>query len=202
MDKVRSAAEPPLRLGILGGTFDPIHEGHLHIAREAFQALKLHKILLIPANLSPFKLSDELTPAFHRLEMVKRAAAGDPALEVSDLDIKRGGVSYMVDTLQVLQELYPPETLFFLILGADAFLYFDSWKDAAGLRRRCTVAVAGRPDYSLETSRDVVRITKEMLPFSATEIRQGLRSNPVICPKGLAEGVFRYIQMNSLYSKG
>jgi len=198
VDKVRSAAEP-LRLGILGGTFDPIHEGHLHIAREAFYALKLHKVLLIPANLSPFKLSDELTPAFHRLEMVKRAPAGDPALEVSDLDIKRGGTSYMIDTLQELRKLYPPSTLFFLILGADAFLYFDGWKDAKGLKQHCTVAVAGRPDYSLEASRDVVQITKEMLPYSATEIRKELRSDPTVRPKGLPRDVFEYIRKNSLY---
>lgn len=202
MDKVKSAAELPLRLGILGGTFDPIHEGHLHIAREAFHALKLHKVLLIPANLSPFKLSDELTPAFHRLEMVKRAAAGDPTLEVSDLDIKRGGTSYMIDTLHALRKVYPPSALFFLILGADAFLYFDSWKDAEGLKRCCTVAVAGRPDYSLETSRDIAPITKEMLPFSATEIRKELRSNPAVRPKGLPEGVFEYIRKNGFYLKG
>ena len=186
-----------MRIGILGGSFDPVHEGHLHIAKKAIDSLKLSKVLFIPANLSPFKLTEDLAPAPHRLEMVRLAVAGQSLLEVSDVDIKRGGVSYTVETLRQLKTIYPPETLFFLIMGGDTFAQLDSWKNAQEIKDACEIAVAVRPNYSLKASPKISLITQETLPYSSTEIRRDLGTGKT--PAGLPLAVLSYIQNHNLY---
>jgi nicotinate-nucleotide adenylyltransferase len=198
VEKVKSESKGPLGIGILGGTFDPIHEGHLHIAREALNTLKLDKVLFIPANLSPFKLSDDLTPAPHRLQMVNLAVMGCPLLEVSDIDIRRGGVSYTIDTLRALKPLYPAGTVFYLIMGADAFSQMQDWKEGEKITDYCKVAVAARPSHPLKPSSDCVLITQKILPYSSTEIRRHLEGDKL--PPGLLPSVARYIQEHHLYS--
>jgi nicotinate-nucleotide adenylyltransferase len=186
-----------VRIGILGGTFDPIHEGHLHIAREAIRVLKLDKVLFIPVNTSPFKQSEDSAPSHHRLAMTKLAVHDIPQAEVSELEITRGGFSYTIDTLRELKRLYPAGTVFYFLVGADTFSQMASWNEAEKFKDYCQVAVATRPNCTAPLPKNVRLITSEMIPLSSTEIRAELKKG--LSPHGVPEAVLDYIRKNHLY---
>lgn len=142
------AARP---LGILGGTFDPVHHGHLRLAEEAADACGLERVLLIPAALPNLRDAPS-TPALHRLEMAKLAARGNARLAVDDRELKREGMSYTVDTLLALRSELGAALPVCLILGADAFLRLPRWSRWRQLFDLCHVAVATRPGYDLDAS--------------------------------------------------
>jgi nicotinate-nucleotide adenylyltransferase len=133
-----------MKIGILGGTFNPIHLAHLRIAEEARDHLQLDKVLFIPTATPPHKqLAGEL--AFeHRLQMTHLAVADNPFFSVSDLEGKRGGVSYLIDTLRQLRELFPKDRLFF-IMGSDSFAEISSWRDYREFFAICSMIVVQRP---------------------------------------------------------
>ncbi|MBC7298866.1 MAG: nicotinate (nicotinamide) nucleotide adenylyltransferase, partial [Demequina sp.] len=116
------------RIGVLGGTFDPIHVGHLAVASEVWHALNLDRVLLVPALRQPLKDSEGQATAQQRLEMCRLAVAADDRIEVSDVDIVRGDVTYTVDTLTDLAATYPGAELFF-IAGADAISQLSEWRE-------------------------------------------------------------------------
>lgn len=136
-----------LRVGIFGGTFNPIHRGHLAIAEEVRKAVGLDRILLIPAGRPPHKTGQMIPSAKHRLEMVRLAVRGHPDLGVSDLEVRRRGKSYTIDTVKTLERNYPQGTEFFLILGLDAFLDFSTWRSPDELKARCHLVVVSRPGF-------------------------------------------------------
>lgn len=136
-----------MKIGIFGGTFNPIHQGHLAIAEEVSKALELDRVLLIPANHPPHKPGGGIVAAAHRLEMVRLAVEGRPELEACDLEIHRPGHSYTIDTLKSLEQEFPPDTEFFLIMGLDAFLEFPSWREEETIRGRCHIVVVSRPGF-------------------------------------------------------
>ncbi|MBI2880250.1 MAG: nicotinate-nucleotide adenylyltransferase [Candidatus Tectomicrobia bacterium] len=140
----------PLRIGILGGTFNPVHMGHLVAAEEVGKDFDLEKVLLIPTNQPPLKEHEGVISAEHRLRMVTLAAAHNPRLEARDLEIRRGGVSYTVDTLRALTEEFGPAAEFFFILGQDAFRSIGSWRDAPELFRMTHFVVVRRPTLSVD----------------------------------------------------
>jgi len=142
-----------VKLGVLGGTFDPIHLAHLRLCEELREALALDRVVLVPAGDPPLK--PRVTPARHRLEMVRRAIAANPGLEVDDLELQRPGPSYTVDTLAELRARHPGTELWFL-LGADALADLASWHEPARLLSSANFAVATRPGYS--------RPLRELLP--------------------------------------
>ncbi len=117
-----------MRIGILGGTFDPIHLGHLRTAEEVGQKLDLEKVYLIPSSSPPHKPNDPIAPFHHRLAMVRVAAQSAPLLEVLDLEGRRSGFSYSIETLKALNRMFSPEPELFFILGTDAFLEIETWK--------------------------------------------------------------------------
>lgn len=122
-----------MKIGILGGTFDPIHFGHLRTAEEIGQKLDLEKVYLIPSSAPPHKPNDPIAPFHHRLAMVRMAAEGTPLLEALDLEGKRPGHSYSIETLKELNEMFSPEPDLFFILGTDAFLEIETWKEYQSL---------------------------------------------------------------------
>ena len=123
-----------MRTGIFGGTFNPIHLAHLRIAEEAREACGLDRVLFLPAALPPHKQSATDTPFKHRLAMVAAAVADHPGFIASDLEAQRTGASYSVDTLEALQQLYPDDSLYFII-GLDSFCDIASWKNyLSGIR--------------------------------------------------------------------
>jgi len=134
------------RLGILGGTFNPIHYGHLSAAEEVRDRLKLDRILFIPSNLPPHKYEEEVPSAVQRLEMVRLATTGNPFFEPSEIEIKRGGRSYTIDTVEALRKVFPGTELFF-ITGLDSFLEIQTWHQWERLLTLCNFVVISRPGY-------------------------------------------------------
>jgi nicotinate-nucleotide adenylyltransferase len=134
------------RIGILGGTFNPIHNGHLAAAEEVRLRLNLDQILFIPSSLPPHKLDEVVPPAAERMEMVRLAIAGNAHFAASDIELQRGGKSYTIDTIKALRGSWPEAELYF-ITGLDSFLdiqVWHRWQDLLGL---CHFVVIARPGY-------------------------------------------------------
>ena len=145
------------RVGLLGGTFDPVHNGHLDLAAETAQIFNLQKVFFIPVSRSPHKLDCLLTSSSHRVAMLKLALEQEATFSIDPLEIKKGGVSYTIDTLSCLKEQHPDWDLF-LILGADAFLLMDTWKSSANILKLCHILVGTRPGVKLEISMELGRV--------------------------------------------
>ena len=126
-----------MRLGLLGGSFNPVHNGHLAIARQTREALGLDQILFIPTSHPPHKPNGSLAPAQDRYEMVRLAIASDPTFAISDVEIRRPGKSYSIDTIRLLQQDYGAQTQLFFLIGLDAFLDFPSWREPQTLLKLC-----------------------------------------------------------------
>ena len=139
-----SAPCPCLRLGVLGGTFDPPHYGHLALAEAARVQLRLDRVLFVPAGQPPHKPDRPITPAHHRVAMVEAAIADNPAFALSRVDLDRPGPHYTVEMLALLRREYPDAELFFL-MGGDSLAEFPTWRDPAGIVRQARLAVMRRP---------------------------------------------------------
>lgn len=137
------------RVGVLGGTFDPVHNGHLGMASEARKYFDLNRVLFVPANISPHKQQRTITPPHHRVEMLRLGIQSEPAFAISEIEIERAGVSYTIDTLGTLEALHPSAELF-LILGVDTVKEMGSWKDPRRLLERYHILVGTRPGHELE----------------------------------------------------
>jgi nicotinate-nucleotide adenylyltransferase len=139
-----------LRLGVLGGTFDPIHLGHLRLAEEVGEKFSLDKVYLIPAASPPHKGGKTVTPFHHRFEMTKLAVEGSPLLVALDLEARRQGLSYSIETLKEFHRLYPSRLDLFFILGTDAFQEIETWKDYKKLFDYAHFLVVRRPGMPAE----------------------------------------------------
>ena len=133
-------------IGVMGGTFDPIHIGHLAIAEEAREALQLDRVVFVPAGVPPHKPSGSVTPVEHRLAMVEAAVFDNPDFEVSTIEIDRPGPSYTVDTVEALAREHPG-TLLHLILSAETFAELPTWHEPDRLFEAARVAVVPREGY-------------------------------------------------------
>jgi nicotinate-nucleotide adenylyltransferase len=137
------------RVGILGGTFDPIHCGHVDLGVAAQRALGLTRVLVVPASAPPHRFPP-LASAFHRFAMVAQAAAGRPGWRASALEVQRGGTSYTSQTLQQLHEFGYSHSELFFILGGDAFTDIEAWRDYPQLLDRANFAVVSRPGFQID----------------------------------------------------
>jgi nicotinate-nucleotide adenylyltransferase len=169
----------PARIGVFGGTFDPIHRGHVQVADECASALDLDVVLMIPSFRPPHRPQPQASPA-DRLAMVRLAVEGHPRLQASDIEVNRGGVSYTVDTIRALVAESPSAELT-LLLGWDAAREFGEWHDAAEIARLARVAVFNRSGAGAASSGDLavlglpadavyVEVSSPLL--SATSVRQ------------------------------
>jgi nicotinate-nucleotide adenylyltransferase len=138
------------RLGLLGGSFNPIHNCHVSIAAQTRDALGLDRILFIPAGDPPHKIPGTLAPAIHREAMVRLAIEGEPSFGLSDIELRRRGRSYSIDTVRALKSQLGRGTDLFFIIGLDAFLEFASWKEADTLLQACNFIVVSRPRAAFE----------------------------------------------------
>ena len=136
------------RIGLLGGTFNPIHNAHLAIARQAREMLELDRVVMIPSGDPPHKPPTGLASAKDRYEMVRLAVASDPQFGVSDVDVRRSGKSYSIDTVRLLQQEYGKETRLYFLIGLDAFLEFPTWREPETLLTLCCFVVLSRPGLS------------------------------------------------------
>jgi nicotinate-nucleotide adenylyltransferase len=135
------------RVGIFGGTLDPVHIGHLICAEQMREALDLEPVLLMPCNLPPHKPDYRPAPAEARLAMVEAAVGSDGPLRASDLEIERGGVSYTVDTVSQVRDRFGERVEIWLLMGMDSYLDVPGWKDPARIIAECFFGVACRPGY-------------------------------------------------------
>ena len=190
-----------MNIGILGGTFDPIHEGHLMIARTARKQFDLHKILFVPAFIPPHKSHERsLTPAPYRYEMVRLAIQGDEGFEVSDLEWNRAEISYTVQTLRELKHQYPSDKLFF-ILGEDSLRALPEWREPEEIRRLAHILVAprdgGRSFQGLPPG--VFRLGMPQISIASSDIRRLLKEGKKIPAAWLAPAVQTYLEKKKLY---
>ncbi len=201
------------RIGILGGTFNPLHMGHLIMAEEVCKRHHLSKVIFIPAYIPPHKYVDDLTDARHRYQMAKEAINENDKFEISDLEIRREGKSYSIDTVHEILGHYGEECQVFLIMGADSLNELELWKDIKKLSQLCHFVIINRPGFSTDASPrlaelignnnildiEKLRIEIEPVRISSTEIRKRLKD--MIEIKGLVpECVEAYIKKHGLYS--
>ncbi|MCX5696465.1 MAG: nicotinate-nucleotide adenylyltransferase [Candidatus Omnitrophica bacterium] len=195
-----------MKIGILGGTFNPIHIGHLILAEEAREKLGLDKVIFVPTFVPPHKDNVDIAPAAARLKMVKLAIAGNKYFSVSDIEIERNGRSYTIDTIKEFKKNYSLDQIFFII-GSDLMKYLDDWKDINEISKLVKFVVATRPGYPLEdiTTYAVSRQTGvSTLPIRAVdisgfEIRGAIKEGKsfrYLVP----EAVFRYINKKRIYT--
>jgi nicotinate-nucleotide adenylyltransferase len=189
------------RIGILGGTFNPIHLGHLLIAQDAVEASKLDRVLFIPSASPPHKQLAGNISAAHRLRMVNHAIAADQRFAVDDLEIRRGGKSYSVDTLVELRSRYP-RAEFYFIIGADSLDELHLWKDARRLVKLCRFLAVTRPGYKGKPAR-LPGLRYQLLDahpcaIASREIRERVARGRSIRYL-VSDGVVRYIRRHKLY---
>lgn len=194
-----------MRIGVLGGTFDPPHIGHLALAQAAIERLELDEVMLLPANRNPLKERRNVSSPADRLEMVKRLIADQPKMAVSDMEITRGGASYTVDTLDELHMIQSAD--YWLLMGSDALKTLPEWRSAQRLLRLCRLGVAIRPGTSEMdiTSRLPDEVKKkidliEMPPMnvSSTDVRDRV-SRGLGTAGWVPTPVMRHIQERQLY---
>ncbi|MGQ9630599.1 MAG: nicotinate-nucleotide adenylyltransferase [bacterium] len=190
-----------MKLGIMGGTFDPIHIGHLIVAENVRVGANLNRVIFIPNRIPPHK-AGTVAPPEDRYEMVRLAIAGNPFFELSDIEMRREGRSYTVDTMRALRRIRPEDELY-LIIGADAILDIASWKETAELGELCKFLVLRRPGFSLEGLDERLKgrasvMDNPLIGISSTEIRRRLSSGKSIRYL-VPEGVRRYIETRNLY---
>ena len=192
----------PKRIGIFGGTFDPIHVGHLIVAQQAAEKLGLEQVVFVPAGQPPHKGGEKLSPARDRYQMVRLAVRGNRLFSVSDIEIKSKRSSYTVNTLKALKSKYKTAGLF-LLLGLDQAVLLSTWKEPEKLFELATVCVLSRPGFSRDQVEARWRKMLRFLPvsrleISATDIRAGVRRSRNIRYL-VPEAVARYINNKKLY---
>lgn len=215
------------KIGILGGTFNPIHYGHLAAAEEVRDRLRLDRVLFIPSFQPPHKPEEDMPSAAQRQEMVRLAIAGNPSFAFSDVEIRRGGKSYTIETIEALRAVHRDAELYF-ITGLDSFLDIRLWKDWELLLTRCRFVVLSRPGYRFgdlakieflrdagaalaaldrgeelrrQVAKDARQVWFEAIPsyeISSTDIRARVREGRSI-KYHLPESVEHYIIANKLY---
>ena len=201
------------RIGILGGTFDPPHLGHLLIAETARVALQLESVLFLPAGEPWLKSGQRITPAAHRLRMVRLAVADNPHFHVCDCEIRRSGATYTVDTLRELRRAYPDATELYFIVGSDVLAQFHRWKEPEAILELCRLAVIERPGGPADAmaalsgrfpeavnSGAVVSLTGPRVDFSASELRRILAAGQSARYQ-IPDAVADYIAANELYRR-
>lgn len=197
------------RIGVLGGTFDPIHYGHLAAAEEARVALDLERVIWVPALVSPHKVDQTTTAPHHRLAMTRLAVASNPHFQVSTVDLDRAGPSYTVDTLTRLQSEWGPAELYFIV-GLDSLAEIATWHDPARLVRLCRIVAVSRPPYEVDpvsleqalpgVTEHVVFLRVPLLDIASSDLRRRVREGRSI-RYYVPPVVVDYIRAHELYTQ-
>jgi nicotinate-nucleotide adenylyltransferase len=190
-----------MRIGILGGTFDPIHLGHLYLARKVLQKLSLEKIIFIPAYIPPHKKNSEVTSTRHRYNMVKLAIAGNKRFEASGIEIERKGSSYSVETMRQLRNQYGPSVKIFFITGSDSLKELSGWKNLEEMLTLCKFVVVKRPRFMMKNvPEDFMLLSINAKDISSTVIRKRIEKGSSIT-KLVPKKVRDYIKRHKLHIK-
>ena len=205
--------QPGKRIGISGGTFDPIHHGHLIIAEYVADKFNLDKVLFIPSGTPPHKNEREVTPAMDRYNMVCDAVSGNPRFEASNIEVERPGYTFTVDTLMALKEKLDAGTQLFFIVGADVVRDLPTWREPQKVFALCSFIAVLRPGYDSEGfekqmeflqsrySAKIYSTEAPLIDISSTAIRERVR-NALSIKYLVPESVENYVVKNKLYSGG
>lgn len=199
------------RIGIMGGTFNPVHNGHLMLAQAAYEQFRLKKVLVIPNKLPAYKDCEELLDTRQRSEMVQLAIAPYSYMEFSDMELQRTGATYTIDTMRILHQKYP-DTVFYFILGGDSLMHFQEWRQYQDILRMTVILCArrGASEFqALEQARmrllgqvpeaSISYLDTPLLDISSTEIREQIRNDSTI-RQWLPDAVYHYIAEHHLYN--
>ena len=189
------------KIGVLGGTFDPIHLGHFSLAQIAYEELNLDKVILIPANYPWLKRPQTLTDSFHRINMINLLIKNYSWLELSNIDVLRGGNSYTKDTLEELKIIFSNETKMYLIIGSDSFHDFSKWKNTKRILELADVVIAKRPKFEIKENdlQGFKMLNSSMLDISSTIVREKIKKG-LSTSKLITLEVKNYINNNKLYT--
>lgn len=197
-----------MKIGILGGTFDPIHVAHIYLANQYREQLKLDRIIFVPTFIPPHKPPKRLASAQQRLEMCELAIAGRPEFEICDYEIEQKGKSYTYRTLKYLRETHKDAEIF-LLMGADMFMTVQDWRHPQEIYKMVTLCAAERErgefsamqTHAIRLQNEGARcliLEIEPMPLSSTLVRKGIKAGEDV--SGLLNpGVLRYIYDNRLY---
>lgn len=191
-----------MRLGIFGGSFDPPHIGHLLVAIDAFEALRLDKLIFVPTHAQPLKAGAKAAAASHRLEMIARLIGGDARFAVDAVEIERGGLSYTVDTLETFAQRFPDAERFFLV-GEDAMATFGAWRNPEHILKLAKLAILRRPGTAVDHQpisqpHGTIALPTRLVDVSSTEIRERVRDGKSI--RGFVpDSVAEFIERERLY---
>ncbi len=199
------------KIGIMGGTFNPIHNGHIALAQAAFDYCGLDEVWFMPSGVSYLKQNDKVAPGEVRLEMTKLAIEGLVGFECSDLEVKREGNTYTADTLGILNQMYP-DYEFYFIMGADSLFGLPKWKEPEKIAALCTLAAVVRDDVdqqALQSQEKLLERTLDahiiLIPFhkvdiSSSKIREMLAKGEDV-EEMVPTKVLSYIRQNQLYKE-
>ena len=199
-----------MKVGVLGGTFDPVHCGHLILAEQMIGYLNLSKVLFVPSNAPPHKDAQKIAPTKHRYKMIALAIEDNDSFELSDIELKRKGKNYSYETFEILSEMYEESTDFYFIIGSDVLIDLPAFRKFSELSRRCSFAAAIRPGDDIAGLTDVIEILRStfgakvhIAPFqeigiSSTIIREKVRLGESVRYM-IPDKVKRYIEANGLY---
>ena len=191
-----------MKIGFLGGCFDPVHFGHLLAAQDAFEQFRLDRLIFVPAAQAPLKLNEPQSRPDDRVEMLKAAVEWDKRFEISDIELRRGGTSFTVDSARHFRAVYPEDDLYWII-GGDQLPQLHKWRDIEELARLVEFIFLERPGYPVKAQHDIPglrlhRCDGHLLAVSSTELRERVR-------RGLSLDYFVpnkaivYIRQNGLY---
>lgn len=196
-----------MKIGVFGGAFNPIHNGHLNLADYYLNSLKLDKIIFIPTSIPPHKTAEYLVSAEDRINMLKLAISDNEKYDYSDIEFKRDGKSYTYDTLCQLKEIYS-DADFYLIIGSDQFFYFQNWYRADDILNMVTVVTAAREkdEYNsllsfknqYDNMKNTIVSNCDVVVVSSSEIRDNIKNGRDITSL-VPQKVFTYIKDNNLY---
>jgi len=193
----------------MGGTFDPIHVGHLILAEQARERFGLEKVLFVTAACPPHKLGEPISDVKHRLEMTRLAVADNELFECSTIEIDRGGPSYTIDTIKQVAQLYAPDAEVYLLIGADEGRELMTWREPYGIAKLARIVVANRPNLPVceaiaslpdDLARAITPLDMPGVDISSTDLRERVRSGRSIrylAPRAVEE----YIWAKGLYRR-
>lgn len=196
------------RVGVLGGTFDPVHFGHLSIAEEARVRLSLDQVLFVPARQQPLRLGEKVSSPEHRAAMLELALLSNPFFQLSRIEFERPGLSYTVDTMALLRERHPRGSELFFILGSDALADLPRWKEPRRLLSLCRLVLFDRPGHEFDYRelflkfpplRDrLIPLEVSCLEISSTDLRRRVQEGRPIRYR-LPDAVEEYLRSHRLY---
>jgi nicotinate-nucleotide adenylyltransferase len=195
----------PQRIGIYGGSFDPVHRAHIVLAQTALQTLPLDRVIFVPSGgIAHYKTDRQITPGKHRLAMIELAIAGNPCLQADPYEINRPEFTYTIQTLRHFRDQFPQGSTIYLLIGADWRYKLSTWKEGDALVREFNIALFSRPGFEApspaptQTDDPFVYIPMPLLDLASSDIRERIQLGQPV-ETMLPAGVWPYIQSHGLY---